>query len=95
VIAILIDGIVQGLQFSLMAVGVTLIFGLGGVLNLAHGQFAVVGGVAAALLIEAGVDTLVAFIKDGTKPAQQVNLLTPVAITKDNLNTAERLGEVK
>lgn len=59
-IAILIDGIVQGLQFSLMAVGVTLIFGLGGVLNLAHGQFAVVGGVAAALLIEAGVDTLVA-----------------------------------
>ena len=42
-----------------------------------------------------GVDTLVAFIKDGTKPAQQVNLLTPVAITKDNLNTAERLGEVK
>ncbi|MBB3932845.1 ribose transport system substrate-binding protein/inositol transport system substrate-binding protein [Kaistia hirudinis] len=42
-----------------------------------------------------GVDTLVAFIKDGTKPAEQVHLLTPVAITKDNLNTAERLGEVK
>jgi len=55
VIAILFDGIVQGLQLSLMAVGITLIFGLGGVLNLAHGQFAVVGGIAAALLIEAGV----------------------------------------
>lgn len=54
-IAILIDGIVQGLQLSLMAVGVTLIFGLGGVLNLAHGQFAVVGGIAAALCIEAGI----------------------------------------
>ena len=42
-----------------------------------------------------GVQTLVAFIKDGTKPADKVLLLTPVAITKDNLNTAERLGEVK
>lgn len=42
-----------------------------------------------------GVQTLVKFIKDGTKPAEKVLLITPVAITKDNLNTAERLGEVK
>ncbi|MCA3572828.1 MAG: substrate-binding domain-containing protein [Aestuariivirga sp.] len=42
-----------------------------------------------------GVQTLVAFIKDGTKPADKVLLLTPVAVTKDNLNIAERLGEVK
>ena len=42
-----------------------------------------------------GVQTLVAFLKDGTKPAEQVLLLTPVAVTKDNLNIAERLGEVK
>jgi inositol transport system substrate-binding protein len=41
------------------------------------------------------VDTLVAFLKDGTKPAQQVTLLTPIAITKDNLDQAERIGEVK
>jgi branched-chain amino acid transport system permease protein len=53
--AILLDGIVQGLQLSLLAVGITLIYGLGGVLNLAHGQFAVVGGVAAAILVSAGV----------------------------------------
>lgn len=59
-IAILIDGIVQGLQLSLMAVGITLIFGLGGVLNLAHGQFAVVGGIATALFVEAGVNPLAA-----------------------------------
>lgn len=59
-IAILFDGIVQGLQLSLMAVGITLIFGLGGVLNLAHGQFAVAGGIATALLIEAGVNPLAA-----------------------------------
>jgi len=60
VIAILVDGIVQGLQLSLMAVGITLIYGLGGVLNLAHGQFAVVGGIATALFVEAGVNPLVA-----------------------------------
>jgi branched-chain amino acid transport system permease protein len=62
VIAILVDGIVQGLQLSLMAVGITLIYGLGGVLNLAHGQFAVVGGIATALFIEAGVNPVVACV---------------------------------
>jgi len=54
VTAILFDGIVQGLQLSLLAVGITLIYGLGGVLNLAHGQFAVFGGVCTALLLAAG-----------------------------------------
>jgi ABC-type sugar transport system substrate-binding protein len=42
-----------------------------------------------------GVQTLVAFLKDGTKPAEKILLLTPEAVTKDNLNIAERLGEVK
>ena len=41
------------------------------------------------------LDALVAFIRQGTKPAQAVTLLTPVAITKANLNQAERLDEVK
>jgi len=41
------------------------------------------------------VDTLVAFVRDGKQPAQKVTLLTPIAITKDNLDQAERLGEVK
>ena len=42
-----------------------------------------------------GVQTLTNFLKDGTKPAEKVLLLTPVAVTKDNLDIAERLGEVK
>jgi ABC-type sugar transport system substrate-binding protein len=42
-----------------------------------------------------GVQTLVEFIKTGKAPAEKVLLLTPVAITKDNLDQAERLGEVK
>ncbi len=40
-------------------------------------------------------DTLVSFLRDGTEPANKVTLLTPIAITKDNLNQAERLNEVK
>ena len=54
--AILFDGVVQGLQLSLLAVGITLIYGLGGVLNLAHGQFAVTGGVVTALLLSLKID---------------------------------------
>lgn len=42
-----------------------------------------------------GVQTLVDFMKTGKKPAEKVILITPVAVTKDNLNIAERLGEVK
>ncbi len=42
-----------------------------------------------------GVEILMAFIKDGTKPAESLILLTPVAVTKDNLEIGERMGEVK
>jgi inositol transport system substrate-binding protein len=41
------------------------------------------------------LDILVAYLRDGKEPAQKVTLLTPIAITKDNLNQAERLNEVK
>jgi branched-chain amino acid transport system permease protein len=60
VIPILIDGVVQGLQLSLLAVGITLIYGLGGVLNLAHGQFAVIAGISAGVLIGQNVNPVVA-----------------------------------
>ena len=55
-ISLIIDGIIFGLQLSLLAVGLTLIFGLGGILNLAHGQLAVIAGISAAGLIGAGVN---------------------------------------
>jgi ribose transport system substrate-binding protein/inositol transport system substrate-binding protein len=41
------------------------------------------------------LDALASFLRDGKQPAQKVTLLTPIAITKDNLNQAERLNEVK
>ena len=36
----------------------------------------------------------VAFARDGKKPEGAIDLITPVAITKDNLDKAERLGEL-
>jgi len=41
------------------------------------------------------LDFLVDFIRNGKKPDNAVTLLTPIAITKDNLNQSERLSEVK
>jgi len=42
-----------------------------------------------------GVQIMADYLKNGKKPDQQITLLTPAAITKDNLKDAERLGEVK
>lgn len=53
-VAALLDGIVLGLQYGLLGVGLTLIFGLAGVVNLAHGQIAVLGAIIVALLMGAG-----------------------------------------
>jgi branched-chain amino acid transport system permease protein len=60
--AVVLDGIAYGLQLAVLAVGLTLIYGLGGVLNLAHGQFAVVVAIAASLLMSKGVPTLLAVV---------------------------------
>lgn len=35
------------------------------------------------------------YLKSGKKPEQQITLLTPAAITKDNIKDAERLDELK
>lgn len=44
---LLIDGIARGLVFALLGVGITLVFGLGGILNLAIGVFSVVAVIVA------------------------------------------------
>jgi serine/threonine protein kinase len=41
------------------------------------------------------VDILVAFLRDGEKPTEQVTQLAPVAITRNNVGEAESIGEVK
>ena len=41
------------------------------------------------------LDKLVAFLRDGKKPEPQIELLTPITITKDNFDKAERLSEIQ
>lgn len=67
IIAIILDGIVLGLQFGLLAVGLTLVYGLGGVLNLAYGQMAVVSAITVSLVMDTGLPVV---------PAVGVGLLT-------------------
>lgn len=54
----ILDGIVLGLQFGLLAAGLTLVYGLGGVLNLAYGQMAVISAMVVTFAIEAGIPVL-------------------------------------
>jgi branched-chain amino acid transport system permease protein len=62
VIANVLDGIVLGLQFGLLAAGLTLVYGLGGVLNLAYGQMAVVSAMVVVFAMDAGVPALPAIV---------------------------------
>ena len=61
-IANLLDGIVLGLQFGLLAGGLTLVYGLGGVLNLAYGQMVVLSAMAVVLSMEAGLAPIPAVV---------------------------------
>ena len=60
--AVVFDGIVLGLQFGLLGVGLTLVYGLGGVLNLAHGPIAVFGAIVVSLRMDAGAPATLAAI---------------------------------
>lgn len=60
--AVVLDGIVLGLAFGLLGVGMTLVYGLGGVINLAYGQIVVVAAIVASLLIDDGTSTLLAAV---------------------------------
>jgi branched-chain amino acid transport system permease protein len=53
--AVILDGLVLGLAFGLLGVGMTLVYGLGGVINLAYGQIVVLAAIAASVAMEEGV----------------------------------------
>lgn len=59
-IAYVLDGVVLGLQFGLLAAGLTLVYGLGGALNLAYGQMAVISAIVITFALDAGVPVLAA-----------------------------------
>src|SRR5690348_11394085 len=60
---VVIQGVLTGLLYGLMALGLSVIFGVVRVVNFAHGEFAVVAMYAAFLLFNAlGLDPLVAML---------------------------------
>ena len=61
----LINGVAIASVFALVAVGITLIFGLTGIVNFAHGEFLVVGGFLTWWLADSGVPYAVAVIIAG------------------------------
>ncbi len=66
-ISLLIEQILNGLQFGvmlfLMSAGLTLVFGVMGLINLAHGSFYMIGAFAAALNCCASIPALLAVVK--------------------------------
>ena len=79
--AVVLDGIVIGLAFGLLGVGMTLVYGLGGVINLAYGQIVVVGAIAASLVIEDGHSQTVAAVV-GILAAVGVSLLLDLTLLR-------------
>ncbi|MEM7801200.1 MAG: branched-chain amino acid ABC transporter permease, partial [Chloroflexota bacterium] len=61
-IANILDGIVFGLQLGLLATGLTLVYGLGGILNMAYGQIAVIVALIVAFAVEMGIPLILAVI---------------------------------
>jgi len=72
---------VIGLAFGLLGVGMTLVYGLGGVINLAYGQIVVVGAIVASLVIEDGHPQTVAAVA-GVLAAVGVSLLLDLTLLR-------------
>jgi branched-chain amino acid transport system permease protein len=79
--AVVLDGIVLGLAFGLLGVGMTLVYGLGGVINLAYGQIVLVGAIAASQVIERGHSQLVAAVV-GVLAAVAVSVLLDLTLLR-------------
>ncbi|ELZ27380.1 branched chain amino acid ABC transporter inner membrane protein [Halogeometricum pallidum JCM 14848] len=59
-LGVAVDGLAFGVFLALLGVGITLVFGLGEVLNLAIGTFAVMAVLVATVVVESGMGLIVA-----------------------------------
>ena len=79
--AVILDGLVLGLAFGLLGVGMTLVYGLGGVINLAYGQIVVLAAIVASLVIEDGRAQLVAAVV-GVLAAADVSVVLDLTLMR-------------
>ena len=79
--AVVLDGIVLGLAFGLLGVGMTLVYGLGGVINLAYGQIVVLGAIVASLVMDEGHPTALA-VALGVLAAAGVSVLLDLTLMR-------------
>lgn len=61
-LGVAVDGLAFGVFLALLGVGITLVFGLGEVLNLAIGTFAVMAVLVATVVVESGMGLVVASV---------------------------------
>ncbi|MHB2167475.1 branched-chain amino acid ABC transporter permease [Alsobacter sp. R-9] len=82
---LIIEQVLNGLQFGvtlfLLAAGLTLIFGIMGIINLAHGSFYMVGAYAAAL-VAARTGSVVAAAMAGLAAAGAVGMLVEFLVIR-------------
>jgi branched-chain amino acid transport system permease protein len=81
VTAVILDGIVLGLQFGLLGVGLTIVYGMGGVLNLAYGPMAVVTAVVVSVAMRSGWSAGLAVLV-GILAAAGIGLVLKLTIMK-------------
>lgn len=63
VLQLVVNGLLLGSVYALIGLGMTMIFGIVGLTNLAHGEFVVLGAYASTLLAQAaGVDPVVTLV---------------------------------
>lgn len=79
--AVILDGIVLGLQFGLLGVGLTIVYGMGGVLNLAYGSMAVVTAAVVSIAMRSGLPAGSAVML-GIATAAGIGLLLNLTIMK-------------
>jgi branched-chain amino acid transport system permease protein len=79
--AVVLDGIVLGLAFGMLGVGMTLVYGLGGVINLAYGQIVVLAAIVISLVMDEGVATALAAVV-GVLAAAGVTVLLDLTLMR-------------
>jgi len=81
VTAVVLDGIVLGLAFGLLGVGITVVYGIGGVLNVAYRHIVVLAAIVASIVMDDGRATLLAAVL-GVLAAAGVGVLLDLTLMR-------------